>query len=47
MVVSDVLALYSFQFSYRSPTKGFKRVPDGINQNTAHERKALARREQA
>ncbi len=43
----DVPALRHLKFSHRSPANGFKPVPDGFNQNIAHERKALPRGEQA
>lgn len=43
----DVLTLRQFQSSHRSLAKVFKPVPDGFNQNMAHERKALPRGEQA
>lgn len=43
----DVQALRQFQSSHRSPAKGYKPVPDGFNQDMAHQRKALPIGEQA
>jgi len=43
----DVQALRQFQTSHRSPTKDFKPVPDGFNQDMARTRKALPKGEQA
>lgn len=37
----DVRALRQFQSSHRSPSKEFKPVPDGFNQDMAHSRKVL------
>lgn len=42
----DVLALRQFQSSHRSPTKGFKPVPDGFAEDMAFDRKALPKGEQ-
>ena len=41
----DVLALRQFQSSHRSPSKGFKPVPDGFNADMADERKVLPKGE--
>lgn len=43
----DVLALRQFQSSHRSPSKGFKPVPDGFAENMTFGRKALPKGEQA
>lgn len=43
----DVLSLRQFQSSHRSPTKDFKPVPDGFNQDMAAERKTLPKGGQA
>jgi hypothetical protein len=43
----DVLAVRQFQSSHRSPTKGFKPVPDGFNQDMSYARKSLPKGEQA
>ena len=37
----DVLALRQFQSSHRSPTKGYKPVPDGFNDDMSEDRKVL------
>lgn len=42
---SDILALRQFQSSHRSPSKGFKPVPDGFNNDMAHDRKELPKGE--
>lgn len=41
----DILALRQFQSSHRSPSKGFKPVPDGFNEDMAHDRKELPKGE--
>lgn len=41
----DILALRQFQSSHRSPSKGFKPVPDGFNNDMAHDRKELPKGE--
>jgi hypothetical protein len=42
-----VLALRQFQSSHRSPSKGFKPVPDGFNKDMARVRKVLLKGESA
>ena len=37
----DVLSLRQFQSSHRSPTSGFKPVPDGFNEDMASDRRVL------
>ncbi|MNJ48002.1 hypothetical protein D3C77_431810 [compost metagenome] len=37
----DVLSLRQFQSSHRSPSSGFKPVPDGFNEDMASDRKVL------
>jgi hypothetical protein len=41
----DILALRQFQSGHRSPSKGFKPVPDGFNKDMAHDRKVLPKGE--
>lgn len=41
----DILGLRQFQSSHRSPSKGFKPVPDGFNNDMAHDRRELPKGE--
>jgi len=41
----DILALCQLQSSQRSPSKGFKPVPDGFNNDMANDRKELPKGE--
>ncbi len=43
----DITALRQFQSNHRSPAKGFKPVPDGFNEDMAHQRRLLPKGDEA